>query len=222
MSKTDHEVEAAIEDARNSFDLGEFLAKRSFAKEKVSVFTDEEAAVELGGEYPVYGFGGVVTGFERSGVMGRIYDLHDAKKAEQPYDEAELERLVTEAEALTARLEETALTVELRSIPEDVKNVATATAKRVLEITGKVPADQEDEFKRLEFAIVVARSILSITQPDGTKRTRFSYKDAEYLRDRLPIGEFPKIHTAVHKLSYKQALATRHTVGDVDFSSAGS
>jgi len=223
MSTIDNELQAAIDDARDSFDLGEELNARSFNTEVVTVFTDEKIGKQLGGEYPKYDIIGRPDGVEYNGVLGRAMQIKALRDAGQATDDdlAELSGLMDEAESLLKELESTAWQVEVRSIPDDVKKQAKRKAKEVLGIKGKVSADEQEEFDRKDFAFVVAKSLVSITRADGKKRTRFAVNDAEYLRDKLPQGEWPKIHTAIMELSYKAAIATKHTLGDPDFSPAG-
>ena len=220
MSTIPAEIEQAVQEARDDFDLGATLTGAEKLTRTVRVFTDKEAGAELGG---VEHWTDTSLGFPRPqvrhwGIAGKIIELSatDESKEENAAEIAELRARVVE---LSARLEATAITLELRSFPPIVKKISRKAAKKELGITGKVGPDHAlwEEYVDEEDAQLLHHAVKKwVRAEDGVVRGELSLQNARALKGRLEEYEYAKIVEKLNELLFTRQIAQNATE-DADF-----
>lgn len=215
------DVQAIAEQARDDFDLGEFLdGGPKPTPKKVRVFTDRQAGEELGGVEP-YEVRDRVTGipkqkYRRWGIMGKIFDL---RREDEEGNAEKIAELENEAKAIGARLEESALVFELRPLPPVVKKDAKRAAKAHLGIHEKVTENHPrvEEYDD-EYAVqILHRMTVNLTTVrDGKTRPGISLENARALKGRLDEYEWLKIDQKMNEVLWSRTIA-EDAVSDADF-----
>ena len=230
----DIDVDAVAEAAREEFDLEEFLQEIPVRTKTITVYTDEVTGEKLGG-LETYternALGLEVPKIRKWGVKGKLVTLEgeiqrlselatpdDAQKKELRAKKAERKKLETEALELEAKLEASALEIELRSLAPELVKTARRKARTTLGIKGKNGTpEQEEKFPDENNAQLIHRSILAVTRKaTGHVNKGISLEGARALQNRLPSSEFLKIITTIGHLSFESAIATQATE-DPDF-----
>lgn len=220
------EVEDIQNEARESFDLGDFLRKRSMREKHVRLFTDEPLAEEIGGFEVIEkdsGFGVMVPKVKAWGITGRIAELTAEDKAlpegERKKHSAEIKRLTKQVEELADRLEATALEVHLRAVPSVAEDSARRKARKDAGIQGvKNPSpEQEEHFNRAFDEYLFSHLVVSIKNNEtGAENEGATPETIRALRDYLPSSEWIKLIQAVAALQWENVIATE-AVKNADF-----
>lgn len=229
MSKkaAQNEIDAIVNDARESFDLGDFLRGRSVRTKTVRVFTDEVTAEERGGyeQYEETLSSGLTVPRVRSwGLVASLADVQeqleklDSKTTKQARElKAKAATIEAEIEALTAKLIESSLVLELKSVPKVIKKDAYRAAKQTLGIHGKVREERISEVLEEQSAQMLVRTVVSITRElDGAVNKGVTIEGARSLIDQLPDSEWDKIDETLKKLLVERTIADQ-VVADADF-----
>ncbi len=218
------EVQKIVDEAQDDFDLADMLTDGGEVDDSVKIYTNKRVGRELGGVEKIIERN-ELTGlpqyqFRSWGVMGKIFDLKRAMTKDNEKEmEGKIAALTLEAEALEATLEETAITLELRSIPPIIKNDASRAAKAELGLRGKIKEDNErfDEYLLEETAQLLKRMVTTIyTAKDDKTRKGLSLVNARALQGRVEETEFAKIHAKIVDLSYRRQIG-EIAVTDPDF-----
>lgn len=223
----DSEIQDIANDARESFDLGDFLRGRSVRTKNVRVFTDEVTAEKRGGfekitrrlpngvEIPDVRSWGLVA--ELADVQNQ-YEALTAKNTKEARELKAKEKAISaEIRTLTETLLETALDIELQSVPPVIKKDAWRAAKKARGITGKVPDHAAEDVFDEQAAQMLVRTVVSITKHGtGEKNQGVSIEGARNLKSLLPDSEWNKIEEAFSKLLFQTVIAEQ-AVADADF-----
>lgn len=227
MAMTNEErIQSIANDARESFDLGDFLRGRSVRTRNVRVFTDEVTAEKRGGFEKTVET--LANGIQLPGVRswGLVKDLAEAQ---DQYDKLEskntkvakelkarIDSINDEIRALTATLIETSLEIELKTVPKVIKKDAYRAARKALGIHGSISDDQAVEFIDEHNAQTLSRTVVSIARPDGSKNQGISLDSARDLVGLLPDSEWEKIKVALDELLSEKVIGDA-AVADQDF-----
>lgn len=206
MSEVDAEIEAVATQAKAKFNLSDRVKNRNLREATVTVYLDEVTGAALGGAEDKKTILGVVTGRERWGVLGEI----DAAIAEDP--EADVSVLRNQAIALTKTLQESALTLHLRAVPE----VAVKSARRHAKKAAGTGADNASEYNEVLYNHLIAACVRKVVDSDGAESDGFDLESAAELQDYLPSAEHNKILAKVNEIQFKQAVSDSVT-GSADF-----
>ncbi len=226
--KSNVDIEAIANDARESFDLGDFLRGRSVRTKTVRVFTDEVTAEERGGFERIYR---IVNETRIPDVRswGLVKDMAEAQAEYEGVEnkstkagrtlKAKIDSIEAEIRALTEKLLETALEIELRAVPDRIKKDAYRAARKALGIRGKngVTADNAIELEDENAAQILQRTVVSITKY-GTddKNLGVSIEGARDLKGLLPDSEWDKVKEALDELLFRKVIADQ-VAEDLDF-----
>lgn len=222
----DIDFEAIVDDARENFDLGDFLRGRSIRTKSVRVFTDEVTAEERGG-YEAYTeeVNGINVPRIRSwGLVAKLAEIQDEYERLSPKTSKEAKQLkgkittiTSEIEALTAKLLESALDIELQAVPKIAKKVAYREAKKFLGIRGKVREEQFVDLIDEQNAQLLHRTVVSVTRrSDGKRNEGMTVQSARDLMGHLPDSEWDKIEEKVNELLVQKVISDQ-AVADPDF-----
>jgi hypothetical protein len=207
-AKADIDVQAIADQAREEFDLGAELRGRSRRTKTVRVYMDEVAGERLGGAElrdAVSEFGMPTKEMHYWGIVGERMKLDDKK------DAAQIKALNEEAAALQKTLDDSALDIELTSVPKLVKDDANRAARAALGIRERVTESHPrvDEFIDENDAQLLQRCVASITKVGtGAKNKGLSIESARNLREMLPEWEWQKINEALKSLLYEKVIAS--------------
>lgn len=200
-------VEEIVTEARKTFDLSARIKGRNLREGHVTVFTDEVAGAELGGDEEMKNAFGIVTGRNRWGALG---DIAEAIAADSEADVTELQAAAEEAKAA---LEESALTFHLRAVPELVVKGARRAAKKA---HGTLP-DAVNEYNSTLYANLLASTIHKVVDADGAEQTgKLTVEAAADLEDYLPVHEYVKLVALLQEIQFKQAVSDSAT-GEASF-----
>ena len=215
------------EQVQEEFDLGAVLRGRPLRTKKVVAFTDENLGEELGGaqtEEFVGDFGVPQTRLRTWGVMGKIAELLAGETKDEPAAEKakrtkQINALKKEAVTLRGRLEESALEIELHSIPSRIRDGAYRAAREALGINGKVSDDdpRSSDLKKEVDAQLLVRTVGSIkNNATGQTNKGVSIENARAMRGYLPDSEWEKVVQALADLLYETVIA-QNALEDPDF-----
>lgn len=220
MSKKD-DAQQIAQQARDEFDLGAELQGRSRRTRTVRVYTDEEAGDQLGGIelVTVVDQFGLESQKPRAwGIVKKIADLSADEETEKKNAKA-IKALKEEAKVLQARLEDSALEIELHSIPKIIKDDATRAARKALGVNEKINENHPryDEFTDEYDAQILQRTTESVTKVStGAVNRGITIETARTLKGMLPEFEWKKIFEAQVELLWQNAISTQ-AVQDSDF-----
>ena len=216
----ENEIQKIANEARDTFDLGEFLQTQlPRVVNKVTVYTDEAAGDELGGHEMVQeslANGVQVPRLRTWGLKGEYAELTatEAARKENAPRVAEIEERVAE---LRKRLNDTSLTFELHSIPTSIRKDARRKARKELGISSKgVPADLEDDFSEEISAQYLAASCGGVTRGDGATISKLTVEDARNLIATLPLTEQSRLLDTVSETLFATHIS-QSAVEDADF-----
>lgn len=211
MSDAADKTEKIAEEARESFDLGGFLRGATRVMDTVTVYTDEQAGNALGGHEIVQedGPGGARVPKVRSWGLKGEYNKLTRTPEEKKKNAKRIREVEKEVAALLERIEESALTFELHSIPTAISKSARRNARKELEITGKgVPEALSDEFAEELSSQYLALSAGKVTRGDGKQLPKLSVEEARDLADYLPRSEHIKLLNAVNDVLFASHIST--------------
>ncbi len=228
-NKSAEEVEQAFEEARESFDLGDFLRGRSVRTKTVRVFTDEVTAEQRGGyEQWVETLANGLT-VPRVRSWGLVKDLAEARTALEAIEnkntkagkqaKAKVDEITAEIRTLTEKLLESALDIELRSVPDEIKKGAYRAARKHLGIRGKngITEDNALELEDENAAQILVRTVVSITKhATGEKNEGVRPESARALKGQLPDSEWDKVKDALDELLFRKVISDK-VAEDLDF-----
>jgi hypothetical protein len=222
-------AEQIADETRESFDLGDFLRGRSVRTKTVRVFTDEVTAEARGGyeEYVEELENGLRIPRVRSwGLVKELAEARDAlekieNKSTKAGKEAKAKVATLEAEirSLTEKLLESALDIELQSVPDKIKKGAYRAARNALGIRGKngITDDNAIELQDENAAQILLRTIVSVTKhATSEKNMGVSIESARALKGLLPDSEWDKIKDALDELLFQKVIADQ-VAKDLDF-----
>lgn len=227
--KNSVDIEEIVNDARETFDLGDFLRGRSVRTKVQRVFTDEVTAEARGG-YEVT-LKKLPTGQEAPSVRswGLVKDLADAQQEYEAIEnkstkaakaaKTKIDDITAEMRSLTEKLLETALDIELRAIPDKIKKDAYRAARHALGIRGKngVTEDNAIELQDENAAQILVRTVVSVTKHGtGERNEGISIEGARALKGLLPDSEWNKIQDTLDDLLFRKVIAEQ-AVEDLDF-----
>lgn len=221
MSKKD-EAQQIAQQARDEFDLGAMLRGRSRRSKTVRVYTDEAAGERLGGiqvETVTDQFGLESQVPRAWGIVKEIIDLSATKEDEKKNAKA-IKALKEEAAVIQARLEESALDIELQSLPPIIKDDAVRAARKELGINEKVTHNHSryEEYAAEYDAQILQRTAVSVTEvATGAVNRGISIETARSIKGLLPEYEWAKIYEAHVELLWQNAISAK-AVEDPDFS----
>lgn len=223
MSKK-KDIETEIqEEAREGYSLIERLRSAAVRTKTVTVYTDAVAGEELGGAEDAVDQYGLKGGRRRWGLKGdldialekasRLEGQDDPDEDEVREVAAEIDRLKKAIPAVVKRLEKSALTFTLRTIPDFVIRDARRQARKALGIKGKgVPESRLEEFGLEHLAHLVAASVESWEDKQAKQKfTHLTVSEAKALRDELPVGQFDRLDKAIGDLSFEAKIASDAT-----------
>lgn len=220
MSKKD-EAQQIAQQARDEFDLDAELLGRSRRTKKVRVYMDEATGDELGGVEVVTEidqFGLEKQAVRAWGIVKKIADLSPDDETEKKNAKA-IKALKEEARVLRERLEESALDIELESVPKIVKDDATRAARKYLGINEKVTPShsRHDEFSDEYDAQILQRTVVSVTKVATNQVNRgITIETARKLKGNIPEYEWKKIFEAQVELLWQNSISSQ-AVEDSDF-----
>lgn len=220
------EIEEIQNEARESFDLGDFLRKRSMREKQVRLFTDEPLAEEIGG-FEVHNtknqLGLPEQNIRSWGITGKIAELTAADAAlpegERKKNTAEIKRLTKKVEELSNQLESTALEVKLRAVPSVVEDASRRKARKEAGVNGvkNLNPEQEERYNREFDAQLFSHIIVEIKNNEtGAVNEGATPETVGALRDFLPPSEWIKLIRAIAELQWTNVIATK-AVEDADF-----
>lgn len=216
-------AEEIQEEAREGYSLVERLRSSAVRTKTVTIYTDAVAGEELGGAEDSVDAYGLKGGRRRWGLKGELDTaLEQAARLQEADDPDEIEviavaekidGLKTKIPAVVKRLEKSALTFTLRTIPEFVIRDARRQAKKALGIKGKnIPEARLEEFGLEHLARIVSSSVESWEDKlSKQKFTHLTVGEAKALRDELPVGQFSKLDDAIGDLSFEAKIASDAT-----------
>lgn len=234
------QIETIQDEARDEYDMRARLAKSNRRHKRVTVYTDEVLGEELGSAVDETYFDGIdslKTGRRiRKGLIGELdalkeraaatlAKLEDAPDGEDEGPAAEAKQIETEITALNKKisallkkLEKSAMTFNLHSVPDEIIKGARRKARQHLGIKKKgIPEDLQEEYNE-EYAC----QMLSVSVADwedklaGEKFTSLGVQQARDLQGLLPAGQFPRLDAAMVELSFEASIANA-AVDNVDF-----
>lgn len=222
-----NEVQGIANEARESFDLGDFLRGRSVRTETVRVFTDEVTAEKRGGfeattrqlangmQVPDIRSWGLVA--DLAEVQGKLEALESKATKEARELKSKEKALKDEIRALTETLLETALDIEFQSVPPVIKKDAWRAAKKARGINGKVAEVDLEDVLEEQAAQLLVRTVVSYTKHGtGEKNEGITLKAARDLKALLPDSEWAKVEKVFGELLYKNVIGEQ-AVTDTDF-----
>jgi hypothetical protein len=220
-AKAETDVEQIVQRAQDEFDLEAELNDQSRITKTVRVYLDQVAGHALGGieiREEVGEFGIPVLKTHAWGILEKIADLtstdEDAKK-----NDREVKALKEEAKALQARLEASAMDLELTWVPSIVKDDAHRAARSALGIHEKVTTThpRHDEYAKEYDAQTLQRIVLSVTKvATGAKNKGISIEGARSLRGKLPDWEWAKVNDEIAELLWEKHISSQ-AVENKDF-----
>lgn len=233
-------------EAKADYDLGKRLRTRPIRVETVRVYTDEVAGARLGGDEPIIDGNGLFRGNRSWGIVKDLRDILGQVKRDADYrktltekddveeiaeleasiaeGQARAEELQVEAKRLATTLEQSAIDIELKSLPPIVRNSALRKARQELGIKGKPPkeGDAAEAFEREHEAQLLSLAAVSLHDiGEEHKQEGISLQEARGLRDFLPESEYKRLTDKLIELEFQSAIA-QAAVDDPDFSQAGS
>lgn len=215
------------EQVKEEFDLAAFLRGRPLRTKTVTAFTDENLGEELGGaqtEEYVGDYGVRQTRLRTWGVMGKIAELLAGESKDEPAVEKakrtkQINALKKEAVTLRGKLEETALVIELHSIPAKIRDDSYRAAREALGINGKISDDdpRSADLKKETDAQLLVRTVGSVkNNATGQTNKGISIENARAMRGYLPDSEWEKVVQALAELLYETVIA-QNALEDLDF-----
>lgn len=221
------DIQQIADDARETFDLGDFLRGRSQRTRSVRVFTDEVIAEQRGGVEPatrILSNGMEVPDIRSWGKVGELaeiqgaYDALESKSTKEARAmKARITEVTDEIRVLTEALLKTALDIELHSVPPEIVKDAKRAAKKHLGIKSKgYDFDDDDQFEEY-YAQLFSRTISSITKHGTSSTTPHSVENTRILKGYLPTSEYNKLISQLNELLFQSSIATA-AVEEPDFS----
>lgn len=218
-------IQSIAEEAREDFDLGEYLSDEGATiDDTVTVYTNKKAGRELGGVEQVRVYD-ELTGLPRPdfrtwGVMGQIFELKRERDGDVTHAD-KIAELKLEAERISEKLEASAIELTLHSIPPIIKKDAKRAARKHLAINGKTPDSpdhpQFEEYEDEHDSQILQRSVVSIkTLRDGKVRKGLSIENARKLKEQIDEREYLKIKEKLIEISYRRQIG-EHSVQNPDF-----
>lgn len=196
------DVNAAVEEATDldTFDVFEFLEGANTPQNKVTIYTDADAALKVA-RFLV----NEKERNERSKQMDQ-YSLAD------DYDEEEENLSEEELTELHNRLTASALTFELKGLAPAARK---ALEKKLQATTDYSETEASPEYNRALDGELVARSILSVTNAKGQKSSnKWTAENVLKLTDTLYESEAGKLFQGVGEINYVGAVFDRAVTAD--------
>jgi len=211
---TERTPEEIAAQARSSFSILERAKGRSLVTDKVTVYMDEVAGKKLGGSRPRTR---VIRGIEiddgehRWGVLGQIANLRETNKEGEK--DAEIDALLTKAEAYKAELDASKYVIELQALPGLILEDAANHARDHVGVDREadVPEDKLKAYNRRNSAEMISRAVIGITGPNGEKGELPTPDDAAEWPLHFPKSEFFKITSKIGELQFETAIAEQAT-----------
>lgn len=208
-----------IEQVKADFDLIDRLRGRRMRSGRITIYTDEPTADELGGAYDLKNGFGVLEGRERWGVLGEIdaIEAEDENKREAGW-KTKVNGLKKRAKELRAKLDESAIIFHLEAVPPVIIELEFKAAQKPFrdKQTKKIPADRSQEATNAALNAVYSKIIRKIETPDGGLKTDITVKDTEALRDYLPKQEYQRLQAKIDDIQ-ERAVIDSSVVDDSDF-----
>jgi len=228
---TTPDIDAIVDDVKESFDLDEFLNGIPSRFKTQKLYTDRDLGEKLGGwDVETNQFG--TERKRRWGVIGQIDELTEElevlKSIDNPVEGTvdrineitdEIGTLALEASALLDELDKSALEVEIQSLPPIITKDARRIARANLEIKEKVGQNHPrfDEYLDEYNAVILSKSVVSITKlATGAKNNGLSLAGAKGLYEKLPQSEVDRLDAVVNEVVFKSSIA-QHIALDADF-----
>lgn len=215
----------AIEKARSTFNIIDRIKSVPLLTDKVTVYLDEDAGRELGGEEKTVKR---VAGLEmpgkpiRRGVLGKILELGEANallKARAQTDEvaaeieandAEVARLLDRAEELKERLAASAITFHLQALPDPIREEAEVAAREHVgapaDLEVDVPEDLAAAYNKRLSSELLCRVVVDIIDAEGVPAETLTADDAAALPKALPVSEFTRLAAKIQDLLYSNKI----------------
>ncbi|MDF2698229.1 MAG: hypothetical protein K0S65_6612 [Labilithrix sp.] len=186
----------------------------------VRVFTDKPTGAKLGG---VETWEDLSAGYPRAkvrtwGLSGKILELQATPELEKENAE-EIARLKQEVVDLAKKLEETQITLNLHSIPPEIKKGAKRAAREELGIRGKLNSEDprfEDFIDEWDAQLLVRSVSTWVRAEDGHERNGISIENARSLKKYLEETEYAKISEKLNELLWTRQISQK-AVEDADF-----
>jgi hypothetical protein len=218
------DIQQIAETAKKKFDLSERVKGKSrrYRSGSIKLFTDEDAGQRLGDARDIKTDYGLVVDRVQEGLLGELdkltsIDVEKFEPSELKAHEAAIADLEAQIEAVKAELDETAIVVHLRGLPDIIKSDCRRAAKETLGIHGKVPEDEERWGLTFNSHLLSrsATTVTDFTTGDGTGK--LDYEGANELLGNLPSSEGARLVQALSKVNYTAAVSEAVT-DSADFS----
>jgi len=238
------EVERIAKITKKGFDLKARLEGRGLRRASITLYLDEELGAELGDAHDIRNNLGIVVGRERSGLIGELDKITEARAAavsewdktiEKNPDMPEADRIklkgviagfderIAELEAkrdeMVAELTKTGITIHMRAVPPVIHKDCHRKAKQTLGIeTKKVPDDLKEALVLAETAHLMSVMFQTITDNQtGDVNNDVTYEDATALMDFLPPSQWARLDAKIGEVQFTDAIS-RSIESQEDFS----
>lgn len=191
-----------VEDAVESFDLGEFIsAKTAVPTDTVTVYTDTQTAYEIE-------------------ALKREHEAAVRSQGKGPKgitDEPEsvLEDFEARIEALQDKIKDSALIIHMRAVNEAERRVLIKRVYKDIKIAKNASEEErgEKELKREDESFIAwyAASVYKIVRPDGAVITDVKPEHIRALKSALYDSEWAKIGQLFEALTFSAQLVDRAT-----------
>ena len=233
------DIGALVEEAKGTFDLGDFLTESvtKIEGKSVTVYTDQTAGEELGGEFA--DTGKVV----HKGLLGeaillknqvKLYqsvldateeavaesgesepETTDSYREERDKAQARLDEIQPDIDRLRAQLDATSLKIGLRYLPPLIIKDARVKARKHLGIK-RVSDDNAEEYMEEFNAQILSRACTFIEKATGEQNPGVDPEGARKLYGYLPISETYRLDEAINALVFQGKIASKLAL-DADF-----
>lgn len=196
------DVEEAVAEATDleTFDVFEFIDGANTPQNKVTVYTDADAALKVARALIAE-----KASNERSKQMDQFSLADDFEEDEDVLSEEEIDALVN-------RLKASALVFELKGLAPAARK---ALEKKLQATTDYSETDESPEYNRALDGELVSRSIVSVTNASGAKsRTKWTPDNVLKLTDSLYESESGKLFQGVGEINYVGAIFDRAVTAD--------
>jgi len=212
MSDQEEEFKAKKDELLGKLDIVAFLENKGTRSGQITIYTDEQAGLELGTAKDVTNQIGLTIGREQTGVLGEIDKLDEKSETYQKG----LKALEKKRDAILERIRESGLTFHITAVPPFVAQSHQNQARRELGFKGKLSEEQQKQVDDVASDILFSDVITSIVSADGASSGSITKEQAKALRERLPRSEKARLDYKIIDLQFSESF-DQSVASDSDF-----
>ena len=207
MSEINAENEAAVVEAKSSFDLKSRLQGRMLRTGSITIFTDE-----IAGEKHMAVSEELVRENHKAREAYIDKETGEVLIAAISLDKKRIAVLEKQQAALVKEIDATALSFEWRAVPEIVVKDARRRTHAIYDVNGSLPDGKELDFGDYFTAYLLSKAVTRFKDHEsGTISTVLTIEDAQAMAEFLPAAEYLKLNMAFTKTQFTTAIAHEAT-----------